>query len=225
MNYFKTFFTYSLFSLLCILFTFAQEGEISYFEGTITYEVKFSGDAAENLQVNEANDELVIHMKDGDYIINLKGGRYPKTFMYVNKKDIEYSVDVSEKKAYIYSPHTDLNRETHKEEPPIAQYTGKSAEVNGIMCDIYRMKKEDDFFTFFVSDQYVADLRFFEGKKRAKPLFLVKGLDGKIPLKIIRKTPNLTVITTVKQFTPRSFSAEQFELPVDFEVSKRDYRP
>jgi hypothetical protein len=225
MNYFKTFFTYSIISLFCILFTFAQEGETSYFEGTITYEVKFSGAAAENLQVNEANNELVIHMKDGDYIINLKGGRYPKTFMYVNKKDIEYSVDVSEKKAYIYSSHTDINRETHKEEPPIAQNTGKSDEVNGIMCDIYRMKKGDDYFTFFVSDQYVVDLVFFEGKKRAKPLFLVKGLDGKIPLKIIRKTPNLTVVTTVKQFTPRTFSTEQFELPTDFEVSKRDYRP
>lgn len=227
MKYLTTFSTHLLISLLCILstYTYGQGEEVPSFEGTINYEVKFSGAMAENLRVNEANNELLIHMKDGDYIINLKGGRYPKTFMYVNKKDMEYSIDVSEKKAFVYSSHTDLNRETHKEKPPIAQYSGKSAEVNGVMCDIYRMKKGDDFFTFFVTDQYRVNIDFFEGKKRAKPLFLVEGLEGKIPLKIIRKTPNLTVITQVKKFTPRSFSTEQFEVPVDFEVSKRDYRP
>lgn len=225
MKYLSTFFSLLCFSILCSLSAFGQESEIPSFEGTITYEVKFTGPSAENLRVNEANDELVIHMKAGDYIINLKGGRYPKTFMYVNKKDIEYSVNVSEKKAFIYSPHTDLNRETHQEEPPVAKFSGKTAEVNNITCDVYQMKKGDDYFTFFVSDQYRVNLDFFEGKKRAKPLFLVPGLDGKIPVKIIRKTPNLTVATTAKQFTPREFSAEQFELPPDFEVSKRDYRP
>lgn len=226
MNNIKALFT-SILVFLAIISSYAQDAEYSAFEGTLNYKVVYKGPASENLRTNEANDQLQIHMKDGDYIINLKGGRYPKTFMYVNEKDIEYSINMSEKKAFVYSAHTDMNRETHKStkgKAPIAQYTGKTAEVNGVMCDVYRMKKEEDYFTFFVSDQYVVDLSFFEGKKRAKPFFLVNGLDGRIPLKTIRKTQNLTVVTTVSKITPRTFSAEQFELPADFEVSKRDYR-
>ncbi len=214
-----------LFSLMAMHLNFAQEAEVAPFEGSITYEVKFTGPNADNLRTNEANNELEIHMKGGNYIINLKGGRYPKTFMYVNQKDIEYSVNVAEKKAFKYSAHTDINRETHQQEPPVAEYADKTAEVNGILCDVYHMRKDKDYFTFFVSNQYQVDLADYEGKKRAKPFFLVNGLDGRIPLKIIRKTPDLTVMTTIKNITSREFSMEQFELPADFEISNRDYRP
>lgn len=221
----KTIFTSALICLIALAPSFAQKTDTSYLEGSISYEVQFSGPSAENLRANEANDELEIHLKDGNYIINLKGGRYPKTFMYLNKNDTEYSVNVSEKKAFKYSAHTDLNRETFEEEPPVAVFAEKTAEVNGIMCDIYHMKKGNDYFSFFVSDQYKVDLKDFEGKKRAMPFFLVAGLEGKIPLKIIRKNPDLTVVTTVKSISPRQFSPEQFELPKDFEISNRDYRP
>ena len=204
-------------------FLMGLKSEIPFFEGTMNYQVKFSGPVADDLKLNEPNNTLELHIKDGSYIVNLKGGRYPKTFLYLNDKDVEVSINMQEKKAYKYSPHSDLNREN--KEIPVAEFTGKTAEVHGTICDLYRMKKENAHFLFYVSDDYRVDLNFYEGKKRAKPFFLVKGLEGRIPLKIVKKTSDLTVITLIKKINPREFDPVQFELPEGFEIGNRDYRP
>jgi hypothetical protein len=209
-----------------LLFTAAglyAQAEVAPFEGTIEYDVRFSGPLSENLKTNEANNRLQMHLKGGDYIVNLIGGRYPKTFMYVNEKDVEFSIDANQRTAYVYSSHTDLNRET--KDVPTARFSGKTAEVDGLSCEVFRMKKDDNLFVFFVSDKYQVDLSQFEGKKRAKPFFLVEGLNGRIPLKILRKSEGLTVETKVAKITPREFAPEQFRLPEGFTIDKRDYRP
>jgi len=41
-----------------------------------------------------------------------------------------------------------------------------------------------------VTDAIRVNLEYFEGKKNAKAFFLTKGLDGRIPLKMIRKFYN-----------------------------------
>lgn len=221
MNAFRTILIFLVFTIGSFLI--AQNGEIPFFEGTLTYQVKFNGASADAIRMNEPNNELELHIKDGSYIVNLKGGRYPKTFLYLNDRDVEVSINMQEKKAYKYSPHTDLNREN--KEVPVAEFADKTAEVFGTTCDVYRMKKDNAYFLFYVSDDYRVDLKFYEDKKRAKPFFLVKGLEGRIPLKIVKKTKDLTVVTLIQNINLREFDKEQFELPKGFEISNRDYRP
>lgn len=194
------------------------------FNGTIQYKVELKGDIAEQILINEPNNEIEMHIYEGNYIVNLKGGQIPKTFLYNNKKDREFSVDAANQTVYKYNAHEDINRETQKTKP-VAVLTEKTAEVMGEMCQVYGMKKDGAVILFFVSDTYRVDTTLFDGKVQAKPNFLVDGLGGRIPLKTIKKQKGLTVITTCSMIKEREFDIEQFVVPADFKVKNRDYRP
>lgn len=212
-----------------ILFTFATSSLFAqdFFEGTMNFSVKYEGEMAEMLSQNEPNDQLTMHVKDADYIVLLKGGRYPKTFLFVADSNYEYSVDQNNRRAYRYSPHNDINMETHQLERDVdleAQDTGETEEVNGTICKIYRLRKPEAVFYYYVSDAYLIDRSKFPDPCRSKASFLVAGLEGRIPLKTVRKEKELTVVTTVTGITAREFNPGQFKIPAGFEVKKRDYR-
>lgn len=197
------------------------QGESAFFEGSMNFEVEIKGPAAGDLLVNEPNNKMDMHLKDGNYIINLRGGRYPKSFMFIADSNRQYSMDVQNKTAFKYSSFNDLAK---KQKAPVAVYSGKTEEVNGVMCDIYRARSGQSLMTYFVCDQYRVDLGQFGEKTTAKASFLVKGLEGRIPLKTVKKDKNLLVITTVTKIQARTFAEEQFMIPPDFEIGKRDYR-
>ena len=208
-----------------ILLTFlASSLSAQFFNGTVQYTVELKGPIAEQIMLNEPNNELEMHIYKGDYIVNLKGGRYPKTFMYINEKDREYSVDAPAKVVYKYNPHEDINRETEKEKP-VARPIDKQGEVNGYMCEVYGIKKEGATIFFFVNENFRVDTTLYKDKVQAKPNFLVPGLGGLIPLKTIKKQEGLTVTTTCTMIKEREFDESQFRVPEDFEVRNRDYRP
>lgn len=193
-----------------------------FFEGALYFKVDTQGPQAEELKLNEPNKEMVMFLREGDYIVQLRGGRYPKTFLYINSEDMEYSVDAQANAAYRLSGHSDLKQEVKV--TPLALPTGQQAEVMGVMCDIYRMQRDNANFLLYVSDQYRIDLSRYKGKENAKPLFLVQGLEGRIPLKTVKKEPGLTVSTTVVKIEPKPFSPDQFSLPPGTEIKRRDYR-
>ncbi|MEM6261929.1 MAG: hypothetical protein AAGI38_05440 [Bacteroidota bacterium] len=205
----------------CLLGGDQSPDDTPFFEGTASFSVTLSGPMADQLKVNEPNNKLLIHFRQGDYIVMLSGGRYPKTFMYINKYDMEFSVNTAQKKLYRYYPGKDM---TKKQKPLIAKFTGKTAEVKGIECQVYMARNEEVIFYYFVNDAYRMDTSFFDKKKQAKASFLVEGLDGRIPLKTVKKKRGLTVVTSLQSITPREFSPEQFAIPPGFKVDKRDYR-
>ncbi|RMG22762.1 MAG: hypothetical protein D6730_15810 [Bacteroidetes bacterium] len=208
------------FALVCGQWSAAQE--IPFFEGTLTYKVSLAGPQAEVIMQNEPNTQMQMHIKGGNYITLLKGGRYPKTFMFLADSNREYSVNFSEKIAYQYSAFTDrIRREKSR---PTAVNTGKTALVNGVECQVYMAKTEDTQFLYFVNDGYRVNTSLFPPKIRARPFFLVPGLEGRIPLKVIKKQRGLTVTQEVEKIDRQEFDPEQFMIPPDFEVRKRDYR-
>lgn len=216
---------YIFFSVI-ILFTvsaYSQTEHSGYFEGSLQFEVEFKGAQAEMLKENEPNNQLLMHLKDGDYIVQLSGGKYPKTFIFIADSNFEYSMDMVNKRAFRFSPHSDLNTED-KVEDPVAKPTGNTMEVNGVMCDEYKMKKDEILFTFYVNDAYRMNTDLYPADTRAKASFLAKGLDGRIPLKTIKQQKGLFVVTTIKKINPREFDTEQFRIPMGFEVKNRDYR-
>lgn len=204
--------------------TYAQDHP--YFEGTVSYKVDLKGAQAEILKENQPNTQLVMHIKDGSYISMLKGGENPKTFIFVADSNWEYSVNFSAKVVYKHSRYTDRLKEQIREKKarPKVAATGQVGIVNGIECDIYRVKVDQTYFTYYVSDEYRINPELFPKNIRARPFFLVKGLDGKIPLKVEKKQKGLTVTQTVTKITPQNFSPKQFLIPEDFKFKMRDYR-
>ncbi|MDX2283329.1 MAG: hypothetical protein NW241_04170 [Bacteroidia bacterium] len=195
----------------------------AFFEGTLLFEVRMEGPQAALIQENEPNTGMTMHLRGGDYIVNLTGGRYPKTFLFIADSNYEYSVDAQNRAAYRYSAYGDITREAEPI-PVKAQPTGKTDSVAGVLCKEYLVKTGDATFLYYVSDQYRADLSRFPDSPRTKAGFLAPGLEGRIPLKTIKRQPGLTVTTTVKKITPATFKPEQFRVPSSFTVKKRDYR-
>ena len=194
-----------------------------YFEGTISFTVQMKGPQAEMLKLNNPNDQLQMHIKDGNYIVNLMGGEFPKTFIFLADSNFEYSMDMTNRRAYRFSMHSDLNKEIYKKELT-AKPTGKELEINGIMCQEYRLKRDEIYFTYYVSDKYRINLEHYPENTRAKASFLAEGLGGMIPLRTIKQEKGLTVITDLKKISRREFDPEQFQIPADFIVKNRDYR-
>lgn len=205
----------------CMLVSFGQD--TPSFEGTITYEVELKGPQANIILQNEPNTQMEMHFKDAGYITNLKGGRYPKSFIFVADSNWEYSVDFSARTAYRYSPYTDRMREKKQAEPKVIK-TDKTAEVLDVTCQVYKAKVGETYFLYYVNDQYRVDLDAFPEKIRARPFFLIEGLQGRIPLKVVKRQQGLTVVQTASSIKVREFSPEQFEIPPGFTVEKRDYR-
>ncbi|MEL6670692.1 MAG: hypothetical protein AAFR61_00820 [Bacteroidota bacterium] len=213
--------------LLGSFFCLPQVKSQDFFEGTIKFKVEAKGPMAKMLKENEFNDELTMHMREGDYIVLLGGGRYPKTFLFIADSNYEYSIDMSKKMAYKFSPHADKARESARQAvktPSMAKPTGKQQEVNQIMCDEYVMKKKDVIFYYYVHDDYRINRALFPKRTRAKASFLAQGLEGRIPLKTIKRQKDLMVITTATLIKPATFDKALFEIPPGFKVKGRDYR-
>ena len=62
---------------------YAQTEQETYFEGSLNYTVEFKGEQAAQLKQNEPNTKVRMFIKDADYIVQLSGGRYPKTFVFI----------------------------------------------------------------------------------------------------------------------------------------------
>ncbi|MEM7367564.1 MAG: hypothetical protein AAF587_03115 [Bacteroidota bacterium] len=198
----------------------------SYFEGSISFGVDLKGASASQIKENEPNDKLLMHLKDADYIVQLSGGRYPKTFIFVADSNREYSMDMVNKRAFRFSAHSDMNvdRKGEEEPIPVAEPTGKELEVAGVNCQEYKMNKADAQFLFYVSDRFRINTALYPNRPNAKVSFLAQGLQGRIPLKTIKRQKGLMVITTANKISPRKFDKEQFRIPPNFEVKNRDYR-
>ena len=93
-----------------------------------------------------------------------------------------------------------------------------------IPCAEYRVQKKGEYIFYYVNDQYRIDPDLFKGKKDAQVNFLTAGLNGRIPLKTVRKTSVLTVTTQATQIQPRKLDISQFRIPENFLIKPRDNR-
>lgn len=203
---------------------YAQSEDQPYFEGSLTFKVEFSGNQANMLKQNEPNEEVIMFIKEADYIVQLRGGKYPKTFIFIADSNHEYSVNFTEKLAFKYSKYTDRTLLEKNKEKPSAKPTGKQKEINGILCDEYRMATPKTIFYYYVNDAYRVDLSTYPKRPRTKASWLADGLEGRIPLETLKKQKNLVVKTTLVNLKAREFDSAQFQIPPGFKVKGRDYR-
>ncbi len=212
-----------IFALLAIQAQFAPR-VAGFFEGTIQYEVELSGPDSDLIKQSKPNTQMDMHLMKGNYIINLKGGEKPKTFLFIADSNREYIVEATKGIAYKFSKFTDRIYHEELDEEPVAKSVGKKAEVNGVICDIFLLKLPKTQFAYYVNDDYRIDLSAFPKQAHSNASFLVKGLEGRIPLKTIKRQKNLTVTTTYKEIKAQNFNPKQFLIPPNFSVLSRDYR-
>ena len=216
--------------LFCLLVGWAclasaqDQGEsTNYFEGILKYKIELEGDEAEFIMANEPNQEMQMMVGEGNYLVQLMGGAYPKTLMFIADSNYEYTLDMDGQRAFRLSPHFDLNKETHEEEPE-AVPTGRTGKVGEYQCSEYRIEKDDMVLLYYVTDEHRVDLSAFPEVPRSKAMFLVKGLEGRIPIRTIKSSAGLTVTTTLVSMKEQDFTKGNFTIPPGFKIKWRDYR-
>lgn len=200
-----------------------------YFEGTLEYKVSVDGAEKQAILDNQPNNLMMMHVKKGNYIVNLAGGMYPKTFMFLADSSYEYSMDMKNKRAFRVSTFNHYKPmwmrppavETDKSEK-ITLKVGKVSQT--VDCKIYEVKTDTSFTQIWVSDKFVANTSYYKEEKRAQANFLIQGLEGKIPLKTVKKEKGLITTITIATITPRKFEDNQFTIPADFDILRRDRR-
>ena len=211
----------SLFALSLVLFIQTAHSQSEFFEGSFEYNIVMSGKHASYIMENEPNNKMMVHMKDNRFIVNLGGGRIPRTMLYVPDSNQTYIVDMPNKRMFLHTYFIDTDSIV-----PTATLTEKSETIKGHECQVYKVLKPKDktVVYYYVCDEFKMDVTKFDGHEGAKADFLTKGLEGKIPLKKVIKSPNLTTTITVFRIVPQEFKEELFYIPPGFTLKKRDPR-
>ena len=213
--------------------------EIKYFEGAIHYKFSVSGKDAGSIYENNSIDLMTLFVKDGDYIVQLYGVPKAKepfdpehnpridmtqifatTRLYIADSDRTFIVDAKNERYFLNDP-VDVQQDTTI---PVAVSNGDSVKILGIWCYGYKYVKKKETVIMYINPQYRVNTSFFKDKKNARINFLTKGLNGCIPLKIIRKNGDRTIENHATKIIPQKFSTEQFRIPRKFKRYHRDSR-
>lgn len=221
---------------------------LDYFEGTIQYKISLSGPRAEYIRTLNNITLMTVHIKDNNYIVYEYGmpdhkepfsPNDPKleinqvlenTRVFLADSNEDYIVDVENRRFFKYDSYElqlklDSNLVGRKHVPE-AVPTGDSVMILDVLCEKYRVEKEDEVIYYFVSPRYRVDLKQFEGLTKARISFLTPGLQGKIPLRTIRKKKNGHLVIDIKAtgITVRELHKNQFLIPKSFEFYLTDPR-
>lgn len=191
------------------------------FEGSVSYAIRVTGKDAQAFLENEPPKKMDLHVKEGNFIISLTGGRIGRTMLFIADSNETYIVDAANRRAFKETYYLDTVKTV-----PTAVPTGKTVDVKGIACKEYLVDKPklQEKIYYYVSDLYRVDLSLYDGKTEAKTDFLTNGLEGRIPLRKIMKTPTLTTELDLMSVKKTTHAPENFQIPEGFKIKKRDPR-
>jgi len=200
-----------------------------FFEGSVYFSIRLTGDAAPLIAEMNDLDRMTWHLKDADYIIQLspsiksqqEPGRaaFASTRLYIADSNEMYSMDMANQRAFRREPVAE------REAPgPPATALPDSMVIAGTRCYAYQVVKPNERIVFYISPKYRMNTALFKGKTEAKIAFLTEGLDGCIPLRIERHTPEYTSIATATKVVPRRLPKDDFRIPAHFRIEEFDYR-
>jgi hypothetical protein len=191
------------------------------FEGSVNYTIRLSGKMADEMLSNNPPTKMDLHIKDDNFIINLMGGRIPRTFLFIGDSNETYIVDAGNRRAYKRTYFEDTAAVSPKAVP-----TGLTATVKGYTCQEYKVTYTDrkEIVLFYVTDEFRVDPALFANKKDAKADFLVEGLEGRIPLRKVIKTPEVVTEIDLASIKAVTHDISNFRIPEGFVLRKRDPR-
>ena len=204
---------------LCFLLPTLVEAQS--FQGSVKYSIRLSGKGAAVIMMNEPATKMDLHVSGGNYIMSLYGGRIPRTFLFIADSSETYSMDMVNRRAYRNTYYRDTSKIKHT-----AIATGKTMNIKGNICNEFEVKKPENGETvyYYVCDKYKVDLTPYAGKKDAKADFLTDGLEGRIPLRKVIKTAEIVTEIDMLSITVKELDKENFQIPANFIIRKRDPR-
>jgi hypothetical protein len=191
------------------------------FEGSVSYSIRLSGKGADALLAGEPPKKMEMHIKEDNFIINLSGGRIPRTFLFIGDSSETFIIDGGNRRAYRRTYFEDTAAVSPKAIP-----TGITTTIGGYPCEEYKAVYTDrkEIVLFYVTDKFRVDPALFAGKKDAKADFLTDGLQGRIPLRKIIKTPEVITEIDLISIKEVSHDIQNFRIPKGFTMRKRDPR-
>lgn len=213
-----------------------------FFNGSVVYDIAYSGPNSPRLYVEEPKNPLdasserkmiqapptrmAMHFhSDGHFIVQMTGGTFPKTILYNIDSNTTYVLDVDMKRAW-----TEEKYRVGYSRPPVARPTGDSIVVAGVVAYGYKWTLKEterapaSETIVYVSPRYRADHTLYYSA-HTQAYFLAIGLEGAIPLKIIRTSQGITTTLTASRVIPQKFDVVQFTIPPGFKiVHAPDYR-
>lgn len=197
----------------------AQTGALKLekpFEGRISYEISYTGPIAELMETAEPPKKMDMLFKDGDFIIHTYGGGFPKTLLYINDSNRTYVLDMKKNEAYRGEKYKRRFKQPLKATP-----TGDSLKILKHWCYGYKVQRPGNpkrkidpaTITLYITGKYRVNLDFFKDRTRSQAYFLLDGLQGCIPLKIVIQEPKLTTENTAVLVQGGKYQTENFRLP------------
>lgn len=202
---------------------FAQNGE--YFDsGSIQYLITYKGKGASDFKKNAPPTAMDLHIFEDNYIINLKAApgdsiRTPRTFLFIGDSNRRFIVDMQKQKYYL----RDYYQGDTLVEAPRAAKGKDTLTIRGFKCHVYRVKKPNVTTYYYVSDDLRVNPKYFEGKD-AKADFMIKGLDGRIPIRKVVESNGIKATSEIQKITKVQHTSAMFRIPRGFERKKRDPR-
>jgi hypothetical protein len=135
------------------------------FEGSVSYAIRVTGKDAQAFLENEPPKKMDLHVKEGNFIISLSGGRIGRTMLFIADSNETYIIDAANRRAFKETYYLDTVKTV-----PTAIATGKTVEIKGIPCKEYVVDKPklQEKIYYYVNDQYRVDMALYAGKIRSQ---------------------------------------------------------
>lgn len=213
-----------LLTLAC-LGTFAFAQKTGNFDGTIVFNIEYSGDQAEMMN-SMAPSAYIYHVRGDKVRFKMEGGMSSAMMGDIiidGKKGESYMLRDSEKKALRFPEKT----EEDQPEVKVKRLSG-STEILGYTCHKYKVTSSTSQGTITQTMWVSPDLRLqldrnaFQSSTAADMLAM-KELDG-IPLKMETAMPigNMRMVRTASELTWEKIAKSKFEIPKGYEVEELD---
>lgn len=191
------------------------------FNGTFSYAIRLTGKESQAILENDPPKKMDLHIRDGNYIISITGGRIPRTIVFISDSNETYIIDAANRRAFRETYFLDTMTVA-----PTAVPTGETKEIKGIVCQEYLVEKPElqQRIYYYVNDEYRVDMKAYEGKTEAKTDFMTLGLDGRIPIRKVIKSPGLYTELDMISTKVKLHDMENFQVPPGFKLKKRDPR-
>jgi hypothetical protein len=196
-----------------------------YFEGTIEYSMKLTGDMA-SMMAAFLPESMHFKFKDNHIAMIAQGGMMSSMghIVYNGDQNEAFMIDKSNRKVYKMSRKSD----DLKPKPPVVVKESEVVEIAGYKCTKYKIGTRDkdgnaQFSYLWATDQ-LQIRRNESGAADARQLqsFMIKGVEG-VPLKMMNTQAGVgTIVLTATKVNKETISEAQFKIPEGYAIEEFD---
>ena len=196
-----------------------------YFEGTIEYSMKLTGDMASMMSAF-LPESMHFKFKDKHIAMIAQGGMMSSMghIVYNGDQNEAFMIDKSSRKVYkMVRKSDDL-----KPKPPVVVKEAEIVEIAGYKCTKYKIGTRDKAgnaqFSYLWATDEIQIRRNDTGTADARQLqsFMIQGVEG-VPLKMMNTQAGMgTIVLTATKVSKETISDSQFKIPEGYAIEEFD---